>query len=101
MTVYLVVAALGFLSLSLLLASYLSGKINVSIIAREKVEEKEYFALRIESDDFLFLKEEGDVIFIQSLGDLDQFESLTLFKEQKVEGNKNDRLVISKNEKAS
>lgn len=100
MTVYLVIASLGFLSIGLLLASYLSGKIKVSIVAREKVDKKEYFALRIESDDFLFLKEEGEVIFLQSLGDVDQFESLSLIKEESSHKS-GDKLIISKNEKAS
>ncbi len=77
---YVVAATVLMLLVSVGIAVFKQREIKVDVISRESVEEKEFFALRIESDDFLFLKEEENVTYIQSLDDVDDFKMVDLKK---------------------
>lgn len=71
---YIVLFTAALLLVSLAVAVHQQKKIKVSVIAREEVNQKDFFALRVESEDFLFVRDEvKDVSFIQSLDDVDDF----------------------------
>lgn len=116
---YIVLFTAGVLLLSVVFAVFQQKKIKVNVIAREAVEKKEFFALRIESDDFLFVRDElEDVSFIQSLDDVEDFsikdltddenadqgvlrldEALRVSKKAGKNSRKEEKLVMRKSEK--
>lgn len=94
--------ALAILFMTLVVAFVYKNKIRLQLLSREAVEDKEFLAIRIESDDFLFLKEEGDVRFIQSLKDVDEFREEKLYVQKEArEEHPEDALKLPKREKAS
>ncbi len=98
---YVVAGTVFVLLFSVLIAVMKQREIKVTVISREKVSDKEFFALRIETDDFLFLKDEGDVTFIQSLDDVSDFKTVDLAGSQNEKKEKFDeeRLVMPDDEK--
>lgn len=99
MTDYVFAAALALFFSTALLVYLVKKKLRLKLLSRTKVNEKEFLAVRIESDDFLFLKEDDGVTFIQSLDETDDFEEVSLH-EQKQEV-KEGSLKIPSHEKAS
>ncbi len=95
---YAVLGTSIVLFLGLFLAFFKQKEIKINVVSREQAEDKEFFALRIESDEFLFLKDKKDVKFIQSLGldDVDDYKMMILSKERKED---KDRLFMPENEK--
>ena len=75
---YVVAGTVGVLLFSVGIAVFKQRQIKVDVISRETVADKEFFALRIESDDFLFLKDDDDVTFIQSLDDVSDYKMVDL-----------------------
>lgn len=95
---YIVAGTAVILLLSVGLAVFKQRQIKLDVISREPVEDKEFFALRIERDDFLFLKEEEAVTFIQPLDDISDFKMVDLTKEPKEE-EAGEKLVMPSGEK--
>lgn len=93
---YVVAGTAVMLLLSVAIAVFKQREIKVDVISREPVANKEFFALRIESDDFLFLREEENVTFIQSLDDVSEFKIMDLTKESPRGG---EKLVMPVEEK--
>ncbi len=93
---YIVLGVAIMLLLSVALAVVKQREIKIDVVSREQAAEKEFFALRIESDDFLFLKEKENVTFIQSLDDANDYKIVDLSKEKKEDS---ERLFMLKNEK--
>lgn len=93
---YVVAGTVGVLLFSVGLAVVKQRQIKVDVISRESVADKEFFALRIESDDFLFLKDDDDVTFIQSLDDVSDYKMVDLAKEADPE---EERLVMPHQDK--
>ncbi len=94
---YIVAGTVVVLLLSVALAVVKQREIKVDVISREPVEDKEFFALRIESDDFLFIRDEEAVTFIQSLDDVSDYKIVNLSEEDEMFAK--DKLVMPMDEK--
>lgn len=79
---YIVLVTACLLLFAVGLAVMEQKKLKVTVVSREAVHKKEFFALRIESDDFLFVKDDEDISFIQSLEDVNEFEMMDLEKHE-------------------
>lgn len=95
---YVVLSTAVLLLVSVALAVHQQKKIKVSVVAREEVNNKDFFALRVESEDFLFVKDQmRDVSFIQSLDDVDDFSIKNLAEEVEERRSENRKMSNSKN----
>jgi hypothetical protein len=79
---YIVLGTASLLLFSVGLAVMEQKKLKVAVVSRESIHKKEFFALRIESEDFLFVKDQDDVSFIQALDDVNDFEMMDLEKHE-------------------
>lgn len=69
-------------------------KIHLELVAKKNVGEKDFLSVRVEQNDFLFLRTKDRVNFIESLDDVDDFVEVPLNKDK-------ETLSIPDHEKAS
>ena len=92
--------SLVFLSLGAALV--LRSKTFVKVVATQQINEKTYFAIRIDGFDFLFFKNKETVEFLNSLEEVEDFKEIDLDEFRKAnEKNHDEALKIPKFEKAS
>ncbi len=93
-------AALCVLSLVLIATVILRKKSKLSLVSEVKVNDKSFYAVRLEGEDFLFLKDETSVKFIDSLDEVEDFAVLNLYDMQNPKIS-DETLEIPDHEKAS
>jgi len=88
------------MAISFVFIFVLRKKTQLQLIDESNVGDRTFYAVRLEGEDFLFLKEESNVNFIGSLDFEEDFKVLNLY-EMKKDDEKSEALKIPKHEKAS
>ena len=93
-------AVSGILALSIMLIFILRKTTQLQLMSKIKVDERTFYAVRLEGEDFLFLKDKNSVKFVNTLEDEgEEFKVLNLYE---IENRKEfETLEIPKHEKAS
>jgi hypothetical protein len=92
--------ASGVLALSIVFAVLVRKSTQLKLIDKKDVGGRTFYAIRLEGEDFLFLKDEISVKFVGSLDEEEDFKVLNLY-EMKSEKESSETLEIPKHEKAS
>lgn len=78
----------------------LRKKTQLQLVDQKEVGGRTFYAVRLEGEDFLFLKDEHSVKFVGRLDEEEDFKVLNLY-EMKSDQNSSESLKIPKHEKAS
>ena len=102
MSFYMVLlgVASGLLALSIIFILVLRKSTQLQLMEKSEVGGKTFYAIRLEGEDFLFLKDEEAVKFVGTLDEEEDFKVLNLY-EMKESKESLEKLSIPKHEKAS
>jgi len=102
MSLYMVLlgAASGVLALSLVFIFVLRKTTQLQLMEKSEVGGRTFYAIRLEGEDFLFLKDDEAVKFVGALDEEEDFKVLNLY-EMKESKESLEKLSIPKHEKAS
>lgn len=87
-------------SIALIFVYLVRKQTQLQLISKAEVGGKNFYAVRLEGEDFLFLKDEVNVNFVGSLDFEEDFKILNLY-EMKSSDESTEKLSIPKHEKAS